>query len=80
MCLVSQISRTTPQPEVVNQDAACWVDAYGDYLFRYAMARVRNETLAEELVQDTFVAAFKARESFRGGSSLRTWLTSILKH
>jgi len=41
---------------------------------------VRDEELAADLVQDTFLSALKAREGFRGGSTLRTWLTGILKH
>jgi RNA polymerase sigma-70 factor (ECF subfamily) len=61
-------------------DPASWVDEHGDALFRFAILRVRNEELAADLVQDTFLSALKARDGFRGGSSLRTWLTGILKH
>jgi RNA polymerase sigma-70 factor, ECF subfamily len=57
-----------------------WVDQYGDYLFRYAMSRLRDRTLAEEAVQETFLAALKGKESFGGQSSERTWLIGILKH
>ncbi|MBI1195812.1 MAG: sigma-70 family RNA polymerase sigma factor [Gammaproteobacteria bacterium] len=42
--------------------------------------RVRNPALAEDLVQETFLAALKARKTFEGQSSERTWLTGILKH
>lgn len=80
MLFVSQIPVSTQQPAELSQDPAAWVDAHGDYLFRFAITRVRNETQAEELVQDTFVAALKARANFRGGSAIRTWLTGILKH
>ena len=52
----------------------------GDYLFKFAIGQVRNEALAEDLVQDTFLAAIKARERFAGNSSERTWLISILRH
>jgi len=57
-----------------------WVDDYGDYLFRYAMSRLRDRALAEESVQETFLAALKSRTSFEGQSSERTWLVGILKH
>lgn len=57
-----------------------WVDRYGDYLYRYALARVRDPAAAEDLVQETFFAALKGRDSFRGKSSGQTWLTAILKH
>ena len=36
--------------------------------------------LAEELVQETFLAALKARERFAGNSSEKTWMVGILKH
>lgn len=57
-----------------------WVDLHGDYLFRYAMSRLRDRTSAEEAVQETFLAALKSKDSFGGQSSERTWLTGILKH
>ena len=57
-----------------------WVDQYGDYLFRYAMLRLRDRSVAEDLVQETFLAALKSRGSFAGGSSEATWLVGILKH
>jgi len=57
-----------------------WVDQYGDYLLRYAMSRLRDRSLAEEAVQETFLSALKAKQSFEGQSSERTWLVGILKH
>lgn len=56
-----------------------WVDTHGDYLFRFAYLRVGSEGAAEELVQDTFVTALQGIEKFEGRSSVRTWLTGILK-
>jgi RNA polymerase sigma-70 factor, ECF subfamily len=61
-------------------DAETWVDQHGDYLFRYALLRLRNKQLAEEVVQETFLAALKARDKFAGQSSEKTWLVGILKH
>ncbi len=55
-----------------------WVEAHGDYLFRFALLRVRNKSLAEDLVQDALVSALKAWSQFEGRSSVRTWLTGIL--
>ena len=57
-----------------------WVDQHGDYLFRYALLRLQDAELAQDLVQDTFLAALHARHSFTGQSSERTWLVGILKH
>ena len=62
------------------QHPETWVDQHGDYLYRYAISRVQDPALAEDLVQETFLAALKAREGFEGRSSERTWLTGILKH
>jgi len=47
-------------------------------LYRFARSLVRDEALAEDLVQDTLVRAIERREQFRGESSLRTWLHRIL--
>ncbi len=60
--------------------ADTWVDRHGDYLFRYALMRLRDRELAENLVQETFLAALKGRGSFGGRSSERTWMVGILKH
>src|SRR5512134_763129 len=50
-------------------------------LYRFAVKVVRDPALAEDLVQDTFLAALAgAGNRFAGRSSVRTWLTGILKH
>jgi RNA polymerase sigma-70 factor (ECF subfamily) len=61
-------------------DPSDWVDSYGDYLFRYALLRLRDRSVAEDLVQETFLAALKNQGSFSGNSSEATWLVGILKH
>ena len=50
------------------------------YLLRYALLQLRNPVQAEDAVQETLLAALEGRERFAGKSSLRTWLTGILKH
>lgn len=50
------------------------------YLHRYAIAHLREADAADEVVQETLLAAVEAQASFKGQSSLRTWLTAILKH
>ena len=57
-----------------------WVQDHGDLLFRYALVRLRDRAAAEEVVQETFLAALKGREQFKGQASERTWLVGILKH
>jgi RNA polymerase sigma-70 factor, ECF subfamily len=61
-------------------DPEHWVERHGDYLFRFALLRVREADRAADLVQETFVEALRARGSFTGRSSERTWLVAILKH
>ena len=57
-----------------------WVDDYGDALYGFALARVKNSAVAEDLVQETYFAALRSRKNFRGISSEKTWLFGILKH
>jgi RNA polymerase sigma-70 factor (ECF subfamily) len=57
-----------------------WLAAHGDYLFNLAVGQVRDPMVAEDLVQETFLAALKARDRFAGRSSDRTWLVGILRH
>ncbi|HLN98336.1 MAG TPA: sigma-70 family RNA polymerase sigma factor [Pyrinomonadaceae bacterium] len=61
-------------------DAGVWLDQHGDYLFKYAVFRLRDATAAEDAVQETFLAALKAYTKFEGRGSERTWLVGILKH
>ena len=50
------------------------------YLLRYARLQLRNPAQAEDAVQETLLAALEGAARFSGKSSLRTWLTGILKH
>lgn len=56
-----------------------WLNEHGDYLYRFALARLRDPHLAEDAVQDTLLAAIQ-NQSYSGKSAPRTWLTGILKH
>ncbi len=57
-----------------------WVDTYGDELFSWALYKTSDKPVAEDLVQETFLAAFLAYKSFKGGSSAKTWLFRILNN
>lgn len=72
-----------PQPTAApgTPSASAVADALTDELpglLRYARTLVRDPDRAEDLVQDTVVRALERAESFRGESSLRTWLHRIL--
>lgn len=56
-----------------------WIRLYSDYLFNYTISRVNDREIAQDLVQDTFLAGLKSMANFKGEASERTWLISILK-
>ncbi len=57
-----------------------WVNQYGDDLFAWAMHKTRSKELAEDLVQETYIACFKSFESFQSKSHPKTWLIAILNN
>jgi RNA polymerase sigma-70 factor (ECF subfamily) len=63
-----------------RSDPERWLDEHGNYLFGYAVTRLRDRALAEDMVQETLLAAIQGRDRFEGRSSERTWLVGILKH
>lgn len=69
-----------PAPEHEATDPKEWVDRHGDALFRFALVRLRGRELAEEIVQEAFLAAFQSRDRYAGRASERTWLIQILKN
>lgn len=62
-----------------NADIAAQLETHRGYLMRVAKLQLRDEALAEDVVQETLLAALSG-SSFSGKSSLKTWLTGILKH
>ncbi len=66
--------------DTTANDPERWLDLHGDALYRFAYLRTRDASLAEDLVQETLLAALAARERFAGASSERTWLIAILKN
>ena len=68
---------------VTNQlhpDPITWVEKYADFLYRFGMSRLRDEEVARDLVQDTFLAALQQLDRFKANSSEKTWLSAILKN
>jgi len=56
-----------------------WVEHYADYLYNYAIVRVNDHIVAQEVVAETFLSGLRGKKNFKGKSSERTWLISILK-
>ena len=58
-------------------------EIYREYfkdVFLYLMSLCREGSLAEELVQETFIKAMKSVDKFRGECNLRVWLCQIAKN
>jgi len=54
------------------------VERYHEPMLRLAVSFVPSRAVAEEVVQDTWLAALRGLEAFEGRSSLKTWLFRIL--
>lgn len=53
---------------------------YVDQLYAAALRLTRNRPDAEDLVQDTYLKAFRSAQRFRPGTNLRAWLFTILRN
>lgn len=71
------MSDQTDQRRTVDPER--WVELYGDQLYRYALFRLRDPSLAEEAVQDTFLSALKAIDQYAGHGDFGAWLMGICK-
>ncbi len=68
-----------PLPPAMSDPRFAEIESHRPYLLRYALAQLRDGQLAEEAVQEALLAALESLASFGGKSTLRTWLTSILR-
>lgn len=71
-------------PEPVFQrthalDPERWLDEHGDALLAYAQSRLADLATAEDVVQETLLAAWRGRGSYAGQAAERTWLIGMLK-
>ena len=55
------------------------LEAMRPQLVRFAQLQLRNDALAEDAVQDALIAVLEKPERFSGQSTLRTYVTGILK-
>lgn len=56
-----------------------WVANYADQMYKYVLMRVKYVEVAEDLVQETFIAGLKSSAAFNGSCTEKTWLFAILK-
>lgn len=63
-----------------NEILENWVEQFTDELFKWAYYKTSSLETAKDLVQDTFLVAAEKMHTFKGDSSPKTWLFSILNH
>lgn len=73
-------TRSGERPPAGSTAPERWLEDYGDELFGFALNRVRDRAVAQDLVQETFLAALRSRANFAGRSSERAWLFGILRN
>lgn len=64
----------------MNSDLHRQLEVLRPLLLRFAVLQLRNEAQAEDVVQDSLIAVLEKPERFAGQSSLRTYVTGIMKH
>ena len=73
-------TQLAPKRFVADSSFAVQIEIRRTDLRRVAILQLRDAHVAEDIVQDTMVAALQGEAGFTGKSSLKTWLTGILKH
>lgn len=58
---------------------ADWFESYSDDLYLFIRNKINNHSVAQDIMQDTFVAALKNVHTFKEQSSPKSWLMAIAK-
>ncbi len=61
-------------------NAENWIRDYSDALYKYTVLRVTDTGIAEDIVQETFLSAWRNRDNFKGEASEKNWLYTICKN
>ncbi len=72
--------RAFDHKKTVNAKPEKWLELYGDMLYQYALPRVSDQLIAEDLVQETFLSGLKGLGNYKGEASEKNWLFTILKN
>ncbi len=67
------------QPQPVHEVPENWADLYVNELRSYALAKTSDPNLADDALQDTFVAALENLENYQGKGTFKSWLFVILR-
>jgi len=73
---VKHLSEGHPKNEIIKHIA----EVYGKDLWNYAFSIVGKAELADDIIQDVFIKVIEKLQTFRGGSSMKTWLLSITRN
>jgi len=73
---ISPQVETTPHPSPPD-DLHLLVTEHSDAIYRVSLSIVRDPALAEDVTQDTLIKAWQALPTFRGESSLKSWVLRI---
>lgn len=63
-----------------QQNLSDWVTLYSDLLYNFALKRTNNQDTAKDLVQETYLAAWKNIEKYDSNIPVKIWLFAILKN
>ncbi len=67
-------------PSLSILEPSLWVKRYADALLNFAFRRTSDLAFSEDLVQETFLSALKAKDNFKGNSQEKTWLYAIMEN
>ncbi|HVB04102.1 MAG TPA: sigma-70 family RNA polymerase sigma factor [Chitinophagaceae bacterium] len=73
--MISETDKSNPTATLTT-----WVSLYADNLYSWALFKTSSKETAEDLVQETFMAAFQNFGKFKGESNSKTWLFAILNN
>src|SRR6056297_1469741 len=81
MSTAAEIQHTTPPfpADVSRAEFEVLVDTYARDLFRYALWLARDRAVAEDVVQETLLRAWRARGSIRDAKAVKSWLMTIVR-
>jgi RNA polymerase sigma-70 factor (ECF subfamily) len=74
------MAANNPIKNAIDASDLAALEEFRGYLVRYAVLQLRDQAVAEDVVQETLLAAIEGSSRFSGKSSVKTWLTGILKH
>lgn len=75
---VTSIAMPAPRPCVIGGVSIFELyERYSSKIYNYIFRLIKREDVAEELMQDVFIAAWEGADRFRGGSKVSTWLFRI---